>query len=320
MPMRDYHNNQIDRALKIEQQCTWPVEHGRELKMTTPREMVEKVANIVSLPDIYFRISRLIEDPACTSTKLAEVVAYDPGLTVRVLKLANSVYYGRAHRVETVAQAVTLIGTSDLRHLVLATSTAQAFRTIATAVIDMDAFWQHSVCCALATRSLATRCQPHDKERGFVTGLLHDIGYLLIGHQAPTKAWTILSRTELDNERYPLEQELLGFTHADVGAELLKSWELPASLWEPVECHHAPVEATLFPVDAALLHIGNILANTLNLEDKTFNSAKVIDRVDPGAWPLYGQSQDTLDDVATEVHAQWFEVFEVIWPGASLIY
>lgn len=289
--------------------------------MTNPRELVKNVANIFSLPDIYFRISQLIDDPTCTSAKLAEVIAYDPGLTVRVLKLANSVYYGRSQRVETVAQAVTLIGTRDLRHLVLATSTAQAFRNITSAIIDMDAFWQHSVCCALAARALATHCQPEHRERSFVAGLLHDVGQLVMVHQIPDVAWKILGRlAEPGSERYLLEQEELGFTHADVGAELLKSWELPASLWEPVECHHTPLEATLFPVDAALVHIGNAVANAMNLEAKTLGASEVACRVDARTWPICGQNETVIDEVVLEVHAQWFGVFEVIWPGSSLIY
>lgn len=285
-----------------------------------PRELVEMTANIVSLPDIYFRVSRLIDDPACTSAKLAEVIAYDPGLTVRVLKLANSVYYGRTQQVETVAQAITLIGTSDLRHLVLATSTAQAFRSLPSTTMDMDAFWQHSVCCALAARALAAHCQPHHRERSFVAGLLHDVGQLLMSYRMPDAALTIQRRlAEQGGESYLLEQEELGFTHADVGAELLKSWELPASLWEPIECHHTPLQATLFPVDTALIHIGNALSNSLNLEARAFDPMVAAQRTNANAWVMCGQSPDILETVAATVYAQWFAVFEVVWPGSNLI-
>ncbi len=289
--------------------------------MISPSELVENVANIISLPDIYFRVSRLIDDPGCTSIKLAEVIAYDPGLTVRVLKMANGAYYGRTQRVETVVQAITLIGTGDLRHLVLATSTAQAFRNITSTIMDMDTFWQHSVCCALAARALAVHCQPHYRERSFVAGLLHDVGQLLICHQIPDIARKIQAQlVTRGGERYQLEQEELGFTHAEVGAELLKSWELPASLWEAVECHHTPLEAKRFPADAALVHIGNALANAMNLEAKTFGQAEATGLVDTRTWAICHQDENILETVATEVHAQWFEVFEVIWPGAGLIY
>ncbi len=290
-------------------------------RMLNPGELVESVAHIISLPDIYFRVSRLIDDPNCTSAKLAEVIAYDPGLTVRVLKMANGAYYGRTHRVETVGQAITLIGTGDLRHLVLATSAAQAFRKITNAAIDMDTFWQHSVCCALAARSLAAHCQPQHRERSFVAGLLHDVGKLLICHQIPDTFRKIQERlVAQDGDRYRLEQEELGFTHAEVGAELLKSWELPTSLWEAVECHHSPLEAKLFPTDAVLIHIANALANAMNLEAKTFGQAEATSWVDPKAWAICRQDETALEAVAIEVHAQWFEVFEVIWPGANLIY
>ncbi|MDV7391821.1 HDOD domain-containing protein, partial [Arthrospira platensis SPKY1] len=83
------------------------------------RELVDGVTQIVSLPDVYFRVNKLIDDTSCTSEKLAAVISHDPGLTVRLLKLANSAYYGRPQRVENVAQAITLIGTGELRHLVL---------------------------------------------------------------------------------------------------------------------------------------------------------------------------------------------------------
>lgn len=291
--------------------------------MFNPGELVESAASIISLPDIYFRVSRLIDEPGCTSARLAEVIAYDPGLTARVLKMANGAYYGRTQRVETVAQAITLIGTGDLRHLVLATSATQAFRNITNTVIDMDTFWQHSVCCALAARALAAHCQPHHRERSFVAGLLHDVGQLLICHQIPDAAKKIQERwvAQGSGDRYRLEQEELGFTHADVGAELLKSWELPVSLWEAVECHHNPADAKLFPVDAALIHVADALANAMNLEAKTFGQSEAMHRVDARAWAVCRQQEESvLETVATEVHAQWFEVFEVIWPGANLIY
>ena len=153
-----------------------------------------------------------------------------------------------------------------------------------------------------------------------MTGLLHDVGQLLIGYQMPDVALTLLGRlAETGSERYLLEQEELGYNHADVGAELLKSWELPASLWEPIECHHAPLRATLFPVDTALVHIGNALANSLNLEASTFDPAEVARRMDGRAWAICGQNPDILEDVAATVCDQWFTVFEVIWPGSNLI-
>ncbi|MDV7392816.1 HDOD domain-containing protein, partial [Arthrospira platensis SPKY1] len=116
----------------------------------------------------------------------------------------------------------------------------------------------------MAAKALAERCQIRQRQRIFVAGLLHDVGQLLIYHQLPDVARNILNQLlEGKTDRCALERQELGFTHAEVSAELLKAWKLPASLWEPVRCHHEPLEAKQFMVDTAVISIGNTLAEAL---------------------------------------------------------
>jgi HD-like signal output (HDOD) protein len=285
-------------------------------------ELVDSLTQIVSLPDIYYRTNRLIDEPSCTSEKLAGIISHDPGLTARILKLANSSYYSRPQRVETVAQAITLVGISELRHLVLATSAAQAFRDIPNTLVSMEVFWRHSVCCALAARALAERCRIRQCERIFVIGLLHDIGQLLIYHQLPEAAGNILNQLRAGAaDRCAREQRELGFTHAEVSAELLKAWKMPASLWEPVRYHHDPLAAQQFEIDAALVYIGNTLAEALEPDSNlSARASAAAQAVDPRVWAVCGQSEAVLEEIAFEVNLQWFEVLEVIKPGSSAIY
>jgi HD-like signal output (HDOD) protein len=277
-------------------------------------KLVKDVTSLISLPDIYFKVSRLLEDPSCTSQKLAKVISYDPGLTVRLLKIANSAYYGQEQQVETINRAVTLIGHGNLLNLVLATTIGKALDHI-TLAMNMKAFWQHNVCCALAARALAAPGSSEHRERIFIAGLLHDVGVLLINYQLPDIAQKIQSQLITQGgERYLLEEEQLGFTHADIGADLLREWQLPASLCEAVEYHHEPSKALQYPIDAACVHIGNVLVNCMDLQAQTIDCVQVKDKVYTPAWSICGHNEEVIESISIEVCSQWSEIFQVINP------
>ena len=113
----------------------------------------------------------MVNDPKSTSADIANLISQDPGLTVRLLKVANSPFYGSSRQIETVARAVTLLGTAQIRDLVLATSTSQMFAKVTNDVIFIDDFWQHSIFCGLAAKSLANASGKATSDFAFVAGL-----------------------------------------------------------------------------------------------------------------------------------------------------
>lgn len=288
----------------------------------TPRELVEGVSGLVSLPDVWVRISQLLDDPRADAAALGEVVAHDPALTSRLLRLVNSASYGLPSRVETVSRAVALVGTEELRHLVLSAAATGALQRLRPQGLDLEAFWHHSVHCALLVRALAARRQPRQRERGFVAGLLHDVGRLVLCHQAPG-ACRAAAEPPLRTgaELLARERAALGFTHADVGGELLRAWGLPESLWEPVQCHHEPGAAQRYPVDAALLYLGHAVAE---VEEPGTGGSPSPSRKElelPAAvWNQSGLSPGVLDEAVLEASCHWFDVIEVLRPGAGVIY
>ena len=154
----------------------------------TPEDMVSGVSELVSLPEVCVRINEMLDDPGTTSKALGEVISHDPNLTARLLRMVNSAYYGIAAEVTTVSHAVTLVGLDELRSMVLATSASRAFANIPTELVDMDMFWHHSVYCGLVARVLGEVRGMRQRERLFVIGLLHDVGRLVLYHQAPAVA------------------------------------------------------------------------------------------------------------------------------------
>lgn len=281
------------------------------------KELVARVAQLVSLPEVCHRVNEMLNDPNVTSNQVGRVIRLDPALTARLLKIVNSALYGFRSRIDTVSQAVTIIGLEELRSLVMASSANVVFNKISTDLVDMDSFWHHSVYTGLVSRKLAAQCNLPGRETIFLTGLLHDVGQLVIYSQLPNEASTILTQSD-DQEKTlcSIEHEVLGFDHTEVGAELLNLWDLPQSLWEPVRYHHTPLKSEEFPQQTALLHIANAIANTVEPVLKSSRlPASTAPLVDPAAWEITGLSDAVVDPVTRTVNLELLDVLEVICPA-----
>src|SRR3569833_2554535 len=123
----------------------------------SPRELVTGTIELASLPEVFLRVNEMIDSPRYTAADIGHVISRDPGLTARLLKLANSALYNFPSQIDTVSRAITIIGTRELRDLILATSVARIFKGLPNDLISMDFFWLHCVCCGLAARGRAAR-------------------------------------------------------------------------------------------------------------------------------------------------------------------
>jgi len=285
-------------------------------------ELLDGVDTLVSLPDVFVRVNDLLEDPRSSASEIGEVISHDPSLTARLLKVVNSAYYSFPAPVETVSKAVAILGMEDLHSLILATSTVEAFRQIPSELMDMDTFWHRSVFCALTARELAGNLAIRNRERFFVTGLLHDIGKLVLFHQLPDVSSKLLEQGRGGSRPlHELEQDSLGFTHAQIGAELMRRWRLPASLWEPVEHQYSPADAGEHSLEAAILNIAVGLTNRVEPEFKTDGTVDGdILAIDPRAWKITGLSEEDAETVVGPVNLNCIGVLEVINPAATLIF
>src|SRR3569623_1140400 len=276
---------------------------GQQDKSLSPRELVTGTIELASLPEVFLRVNEMIDSTRYTAADIGHVISRDPGLTARLLKLANSAFYIFPSQIDTVSRAITIIGTRELRDLILATSVARIFKGLPNDLITMDDFWRHSVCCGLAARNLAAQRGERLEDRFFVAGLLHDIGSLLIYRKVPELAREALLRCQHnDIPLYRAEQDVLGFDHAAVGAEILRKWKLPEQLQEVVECHHMPGHAGRFPRDTALVHIADVVAEAMQ-----YGSAgdPRVPPMDPAAWRLAELSDNNIADVMEEVERQF---------------
>lgn len=279
--------------------------------MGTPsiRELIESCPTVTSLPSVYQRLADIMNDPYSSAADFGAVVSEDSGLTARLLQLVNSAFYGFPSRIESVTQALSVVGTNQLHDLALATSVVTAFEDIPPELVDMESFWRHSLGCGVAAKVLGSHRREPNVERLFVAGLLHDIGRLIIYLGYPDGARDILLRNrEAEALLHVTEQEMLGFDHAEVGRKLIQHWNLPNSLQEPIGFHHRPSKATRYPIDAALIHVGDIVAHALRMG----NSGEIfVPPVSNHAWYKLGEDVLTVT-MLNDMHQQYQSAVQAI--------
>jgi putative nucleotidyltransferase with HDIG domain len=224
--------------------------------------LLDDVEGLVSPPGVCLRLFELIHAPTTGVKDIAAVVGVDPNLTSRLLRLANSSFYNFARKIDTISRAVAVIGTAELYQLVLSVSAVKTFSSIPNELVKMDTFWRHSVYTGLLARALAIRINVLHPERLFVSGLMHDIGSLVLYHQRPDAMRDILLVAEGDEEvLYQAELDTFRLSHATVAGYLMEQWQLPEELIDAVTWHHQPERAEKARMEAHILYLANHLIN-----------------------------------------------------------
>lgn len=223
---------------------------------------VARTPGLGMLPQVTSQVLRLVDNPNASPRQIGALIERDAGLASKLLKTANSAYYGAPGKIKTVSQAISLMGLSAVRSVVV----GQAYQQM-TAVrgaskrFDRLAFWQHSLATATAARVLARLKGWRDPEEAFLTGLLHDAGRLVMDRFLPNELDQVIT---LSLERVAplceMEREVLGYTHVEVGNLLAEQWNLPESMREPLRRHHEDVSFEECPL-GCIIHAANVLAH-----------------------------------------------------------
>lgn len=216
-----------------------------------------------TLPSVFHRLVEVVNDPRSSAADAAEIISKDTDLSARLLRIANSAYYGLRARIETITRAVSIIGTNQLVSLAMGVSVVTAFRGVPQDLVDMRAFWTHSIACGVAARILAGLHRMSNSERFFVAGLLHDLGRLAIYGQLPDHGRLLLAEARSRGTTVrSLERDIVGFTHDEMGGAILRQWKCPVSLERNVQRHHRP-ESASGSSEPAIMAVSDLLANAL---------------------------------------------------------
>jgi HD-like signal output (HDOD) protein len=203
-------------------------------------QIVAQLEHLPSVPAIYSRIVRLLNDPDSTMEDVGDLIAGDMAMTAKILQIVNSSFFGLARRVAQPTEAASYLGMDTLKALVLATNVFGQFETTLPAGFSPAAAAEHSRQVGAAARAIARREQAPRAvvDESLVAGMLHDVGKLVLASSLPEQFQRIGADGEGD--RTEAECEAFGATHAEVGGYLLGLWGLPPAVVEAIALHHTP--------------------------------------------------------------------------------
>jgi putative nucleotidyltransferase with HDIG domain len=282
--------------------------------MSDARALIDDTLQLASLPAVVMRALDLLNAPDSSAADIGQVISEDPALSVKLLKIVNSAFYGFPSRIETISRAITIVGTLEITDLILGSSAVEAFAGLPNELVDMQQFWEHNLYTGVVARVLARHHRAPNTERFFVSGLLHDIGSLVIYHERPEQARQALEQARAGTPLHLAEQEIFGFDHGEVGAELMQAWNLPEVFIEAARHHHRPVGAKHFPLETAMVHLADIIAAGAHF---TGSNTSRVPPLEPRAWALTGLAVDITEAVIDEADRQFADARAVILPQSS---
>ncbi|MGD8591227.1 MAG: HDOD domain-containing protein [Gammaproteobacteria bacterium] len=289
---------------------------GEKKPSITPEMLVEGTLGLVSLPEISIKINEMVDDPKCSAAHIGKVIGKDAALTARLLKIVNSAFYRFPSRVETVSRAITIIGYRELRDLVFATTVSGIFERISSDLVDLDSFWRHGIYSGILSRLIADNCQVLHGERLFVAGLMHDIGQLIISYKLPKLMRAIMDLSETEGiALHEAEQQILGFTHADVGAELMKVWQFPETQQNVARFHHNPSAAKENILEVHIVYLANIIAH---VAETGLIDTERLAKIDKNVWMLARVSKNDVESLLVEAREQFIEALTLFRPKGRL--
>ncbi|MGV7225132.1 MAG: HDOD domain-containing protein [Nitrospinales bacterium] len=210
------------------------------MKTQTPFfNQISSLKNFPTLPHILIKLFEACSRDDLNLDEIASIVSKDPSLSIKVLKLANSDYFGLAKKIHDIKQAVDLVGISEIKNLAMCACIYEAFvKPKNNQSFNLKAFWWHSLRCAYLAKNMAATLEFGQPDEAFVSGLLHDIGKVVLWANFNAAYEDILQDYPNDEENLIFEEARFGATHCDVATWLLNHWNFQTVITDPVRYHH----------------------------------------------------------------------------------
>jgi putative nucleotidyltransferase with HDIG domain len=204
---------------------------NRELEI-----MIMTASDLPTIPVVATKVMQLIESESATAEELAKVVASDPAVAARVLKISNSSFYGCQRQIQTLSHAIVVLGFATLKSLVVAASVKQVYQPYG---LTEKMLWEHSFGAGLAARIIAKETRLVSEEEAFLGGLFHDIGKIIMNTMNKQQFQDAMLRYYNDGISFEeAERQVYSYTHSEVGGLVIKKWNFPDMLMHAVLNHH----------------------------------------------------------------------------------
>jgi putative nucleotidyltransferase with HDIG domain len=265
-----------------------------------------KLAKVIDLPTLSVVANNIIlitQNPKSSALEVGSAISQDQALVSKILRIANSTFYGFPKEITTITHAIVILGFANIRNLVLTASIVDMFPSSGgDGHFDREGFWNHSLACGVTSKLIAKRLGINNLEEVFISGLLHDLGKLILDtyfSEDFTRVFCMVEEKEILIRE--AEQELLGFDHAAVGGIVADKWNLPPALIKVIRFHHNPPLANESMRMAAIVHLADVLCRAIGMGNGGDSKVPCINE---DSWKLLGLSRQRMKRLFSEMEKE----------------
>lgn len=269
------------------------------------REKIQNIIHLPALPTIAMEVIGIIENPKTNVHTLSSIISKDQVLASKILKIANSPFYGYSKTIATLDFAIVILGFETLKEAVLSVSLISHLSKNVSKDFNINSFWGHSIATSVIARELAKNLGYKILAEAFVAGLIHDLGILILNQYFLKEFDEVIELSKTNN--IPIteaEMKVLGVTHDEIGSWLAQRWNFPKQLIESMRYHHNPSLAVINKQLAAIVHFAEFLAH--KVDSCAFPLEKGIN-FKPSALQILNYKDATYIDTFFEVYNKTIE-------------
>lgn len=225
--------------------------------------ILDRLHQLPAMPQVVQEVMASFKSDRTGSAALGHKIALDQGLSARVLRVANSSFYGLQREVGSIQDAVMVLGFDTVRSLVVSAGFMRAFPAAPGGAFDRQAYWKRSFRVATYTEALA-QCLGRERKMAFTAGMFHDVGQLVLDVCIPERFAAVLKQQKASGlELIEVEQAVLGFDHAEIGAEMARRWNFPTEIEHAIRYWRMPEHEPFEPV-TGMVHVATLLESGLD--------------------------------------------------------
>jgi len=211
--------------------------------------LIRNLKDVPAMPNVVIKALDVVKNPNSSMKELGDIITYDQSLSLKVLNIVNSAYYGFAQQITSISRALTILGMNKTKNLIITVAMKPMFSSEKNKQL-----WEHSIKAAVGCEFLSEHLNIRDCEETFVIGFMHDIGKIILNMQDPIVLEKIKQCVEDGSDTIEVENVFLQTNHSEIGAELAKKWQLPILLTNVIKYHHTPLKSSM-PVECSLVYL-----------------------------------------------------------------
>ncbi len=266
----------------------------------TLEEILEKVNTIPAFPATMIKLIKMIDDPNVSVNSIKEVIRTDEGLTVKILRIANSAFYRGRREIKTIEDAVIVLGLRTVKSMIFSVTVSPVLsKELSGYDLGKEALWRQSQISAMTAQTIAKRCGFKEIDLAYTAGLLKDVGKVILDEYIKNNLEEVMKLVEEKNIAFSeAEAEVLGVSHAEVGAKIAERWNLPSEIVEVIRIHHDPSKAQINPRLAMICHLADDLIMMMGVN---IGADGLAYRFDESSMEVLGLTETDLTEIMSDI-------------------